>query len=196
MHQFEQEPELQYQPNYLSTELADSLFQALESELNWRQDSIHLYGRWVDIPRLQAFIADPDISYTYSGLTLTGTGFPNLLETLRQQLQQEFGQPFNAVLANLYRDGSDTMGWHSDDEPELGEQPIIASISLGATRSFKLRPKTGGSSWGIELEHGSLLWMGPGVQRRWQHSLPKRARCETPRINLTFRQVVRAQDQA
>lgn len=162
----------------------------LSGELEWRQDRIHIYGRSVSIPRLQAFIAEPGISYTYSGLTLTGKGFPAVLQSLRQRLVDELGFEFNALLANLYRDGSDTMGWHSDDEPELGRDPIIASITLGAERSFKFRPKSGGPSWGIELEPGSLLLMGAGVQSRWQHALPKRSRCQQPRINLTFRRIL------
>jgi|SRR5210317_968803 len=189
MQRFEQEPEISYHQGYLNPNSADTLLDNLEKQLEWRQDSIHLYGRWVDIPRLQAFIADPGISYTYSGLKLTGRGFPASLESLRRRLEEEFAHPFNAVLANLYRNGQDSMGWHSDDEPELGEHPVIASISLGYSRSFKFRPKKGGASWGIELEHGSLLWMGAGVQSRWQHSLPKRARCNGPRVNLTFRHI-------
>lgn len=182
---------IRYDPSFIKPEEADHLYQRLNECLEWRQDRIHLYGRWVNIPRLQAFIATNGVSYTYSGLKLSGSGFPASLENLRKRLVQISGIEFNAVLANLYRDGSDTMGWHSDDEPELGPDPVIASVTLGASRSFKFRPKEGGSSWGIELEHGSLLIMGTGVQERWQHSIPKRARCDQPRINLTFRKIIK-----
>lgn len=185
-----QDPDIYYQAEFLSPLEADELFASLQSELNWRQDQIHLYGRSVYIPRLQAFIADPGVRYTYSGLTLEGCGFPPSLKGLQAKLAIQLGLQFNALLANLYRDGRDTMGWHSDDEAELGPSPIIASITLGAERSFKFRPKPGGESWGIELQHGSLLLMGAGVQARWQHSIPKRSRCKKARINLTFRQIV------
>lgn len=186
----EQDREIIYDRAFLSRPEADQLLTTLEQELAWRQDEIHIYGRRVAIPRLQAFVAEPGLRYTYSGLTLEGRGFPAPLARLQHQLSEHFNLRFNAVLANLYRDGGDTMGWHSDDEPELGPEPIIASISLGAARSFKFRPKRGGASWGLELEHGSLLFMGPGVQQRWQHSLPKRSRCHQTRINLTFRQII------
>lgn len=184
-----QDPDIYYQAEFLTPHEADQLFASLQSELNWRQDQIHLYGRAVYIPRLQAFVADPGVRYTYSGLTLEGSGFPPSLKRLQAKLANQLSLQFNALLANLYRDGRDTMGWHSDDEAELGPAPVIASITLGAERSFKFRPKGGGESWGIELQHGSLLLMGAGVQARWQHSIPKRSRCQQARINLTFRQI-------
>lgn len=190
LRELEQDSAILYDPAFISSGDADRLLSNLSCELEWRQDRIHIYGRSVSIPRLQAFVAEPGLSYTYSGLTLTGAGFPPVLQRLRERLAVELGVEFNALLANLYRDGSDTMGWHSDDEPELGRDPIIASITLGAERSFKFRPKGGGASWGIELEHGSLLLMGAGVQSRWQHALPKRSRCQQPRINLTFRRIL------
>jgi len=184
-----QDSSILYDPHFMSQGEADTLLANLTKDLNWRQDQIHLYGRLVSIPRLQSFIAEPGVCYTYSGLTLKGSGFPSSLKPLRAKLAQQLGLKFNALLANLYRDGNDTMGWHSDDEPELGEAPVIASVTLGAERSFKFRPKAGGPSWGVELGHGSLLLMGAGVQSRWQHSLPKRSRCKQPRINLTFRHI-------
>lgn len=181
---------ISYNPNFLDIQAADKLFEQLHKNLDWRQDQIKIYGRNLSIPRLQAFIAQQGVRYSYSGLTLEGDGFPEPLEQLRRDLNQVTGVEFNAVLANLYRDGSDTMGWHSDNEPELGSDPVIASITLGANRSFKFRPLGGGPSWGIDLEHGSLLLMGAGVQQRWQHSIPKRLRCHQPRINLTFRKII------
>lgn len=189
MESLPQDPNILYEPDFLSAAEADRLQTTLTDKLRWRQDQIHIYGRSVTIPRLQCFIGEHNLRYTYSGLTLEGEGFPDYLNPLRQRISELCEVKFNALLANLYRDGSDTMGWHSDDEPELGRDPIIASLSLGARRSLKFRPKTGGSSWGVELEHGSLLIMGAGVQTRWQHALPKRTRCDQPRINLTFRAI-------
>jgi alkylated DNA repair dioxygenase AlkB len=190
MQPLEQDQHILYDPHFYSCVEATQLYARLREELEWRQDQIHIYGRSVCIPRLQAFIAEPGLRYTYSGLTLEGVGFPAVLAAIQTEIRQRLGVHFNAVLANLYRDGSDTMGWHSDDEAELGPAPIIASLTLGAERSFKFRPKGGGDSWGIELQHGSLLLMGSGVQNRWQHSVPKRARCQDGRINLTFRQII------
>jgi len=189
VHQLSQDPNILYVPNFLNVEEADRLQVTLTDQLAWRQDQIRIYGRTLSIPRLQCFVAEPGVHYTYSGLTLSGEGFPALLSPVLQRLFTQHGLKFNAVLANLYRDGNDTMGWHSDDEAELGEDPIIASVTLGAARSFKFRPKSGGKSWGIELEHGSLLLMGSGVQSRWQHAIPKRRTCRSPRINLTFRRI-------
>jgi len=190
MQPLEQDQQILYDPHFYSCVEATRLYARLREELEWRQDQIQIYGRSVSIPRLQAFIAEPGLQYTYSGLTLEGVGFPAVLAAIQIAISQRLGVHFNAVLANLYRDGSDTMGWHSDDEAELGPDPIIASLTLGAERSLKFRPKGGGNSWGIELQHGSLLLMGSGVQDRWQHSVPKRARCRDGRINLTFRQII------
>ncbi len=190
MKPLEQDREILYEPHFFAEGRARELYAKLSDELEWRQDQIHIYGRAITIPRLQAFIAEPGLKYTYSGLTLEGTGFSPVLAAIQTEIARRLGVHFNAVLANLYRNGEDTMGWHSDDELELGPDPIIASVTLGAERSFKFRPKNGGPSWGIELPNGSLLLMGTGVQSRWQHSVPRRARCQDARINLTFRQII------
>ncbi len=150
-----------------------------------------MFGRSVAIPRLQAFMGDDQISYRYSGLNLiTKPWHPAVLE-LRNLLKAETGIEFNVVLLNLYRNGQDSMGWHSDDEPELGDNPVIASISLGAKRRFLLRStdKSNPEKSELALNSGSLLWMGTGVQQNWQHSLPKTKVCHQPRINLTFRRI-------
>lgn len=161
----------------------------LWSTLSWASREIILFGRPVLQPRLVDWYADPGVAYRYSGVTLGPNPWPRNLDRLRQRLDAEFGTAFNSVLCNAYRDGSDSMGWHADDEPELGPQPVIASLSLGATRRFRIRPRDGGESVGVDLEAGSLLMMSGNSQARFQHALPKTKRPVGLRINLTFRQV-------
>ena len=180
----------QYIPEFLTQSEAELLFNQLKSSIDWRQDKISVYGKQHPIPRLQAFIADEGISYSYSGLTLYGSGFPDYIGTLKNRISAITNTSFNALLANLYRDGKDHMGWHSDDERELGPTPVIASISLGAERTFQLRHRRAPKQRiDIELASGSLLIMGPELQHLWQHALPKRLRVNQPRINLTFRYI-------
>ena len=180
----------QYIPEFLAQSEAELLFNQLKSSIDWRQDKISVYGKQYPIPRLQAFIADEGITYTYSGLTLYGSGFPDYIETLKNRISSITNTKFNALLANLYRDGKDHMGWHSDDERELGAAPVIASLSLGAERTFQLRNRRSPKQRiDIELASGSLLIMGPELQQQWQHALPKRLRVSQPRINLTFRYI-------
>ncbi len=180
----------QYIPEFLAQSEAEQLFNQLKSSIDWRQDKISVYGKQYPIPRLQAFIADEGITYTYSGLTLYGSGFPDYIQTLKNRISSITNSRFNALLANLYRDGKDHMGWHSDDERELGAAPVIASLSLGAERTFQLRHRRSPKQRiDIELASGSLLIMGPELQQQWQHALPKRLRVSQPRINLTFRYI-------
>lgn len=176
--------------HFLPEAEAYRLFRQLEQELPWRQDQIKIFGQQRLIPRLQCFIADQGLSYRYSGLTLKPEPWHPAIEQLKQSLQDLTGIEFNAVLLNLYRHGDDSMGWHSDNEPELGSDPVIASISLGASRRFLLRHNNDkAEKREVTLNSGSLLWMGSGVQARWQHSLPKSKKVASPRINLTFRAI-------
>ncbi len=189
--------ELWLDPRFLTAAEAGNLFDLLIREVNWQQGTITLFGKKRVIPRLQAFMADPGVKYRYSGKTLLTEAWHPAVQDLVSRIEQHTGTRFNAVLLNLYRHGSDSMGWHSDDEPELGADPVIASLSLGAERTFMLRRKKrnkGERSVKLNLVHGSLLWMGPGMQRHWQHSLPKNPRSQTPRINLTFRQIITRPD--
>lgn len=179
--------ELYYDPGFLPTEEADALLQQLQQQARWRQDRIRLFGREHLIPRLQAFQSDAGIHYTYSGLRLAGDAWLPGLQPLRQRLEAQCNQSFNALLLNLYRNGQDAMGWHADNEPELGRNPVIASISLGAQRRFRLRHNETRNTHTLELEHGSLLLMAGPTQHHWQHCLPRSRRCHDPRINLTFR---------
>jgi alkylated DNA repair dioxygenase AlkB len=171
---------------------ADSarLFEALMRDVHWQQHQLKIFGRQVAAPRLSAWHADPGCRYRYSGLSLEPLPFSAAMSEIRRRAEELAGQAFNSVLLNLYRDGADSMGWHSDDERELGPAPLIASVSLGATRRFVLRRRDArGESLGIELHDGSLLLMLPPLQRFWQHALPKTRRLGKARINLTWRHV-------
>jgi len=173
---------------FLGQSEADHLLEELTKTLEWRQDRISLFGKSHPIPRLQCFIAQQGVQYRYSNLTMEGYGFPRVLESIKQKIEETTNHPFNAVLCNLYRDGQDSMGWHSDNEPELGTDPVIASLSLGSQRTFRLRTLNNKKETvDFELNHGSLLIMNAGVQKEWEHSVPKRLRVKQPRINLTFR---------
>ena len=182
--------ELLYQADFLAPAAADLLMVHCRS-LPWEQSRIRLFGRWHAIPRLNSWIADEGISYRYSGTLMTRVPWTDPLLEMRLSLERQLSTGFNNVLANWYRDGNDSMGWHSDDEPELGPAPIVAAISLGAERPLKFRPRAGGISLGLCMAHGSLLVMPAGLQAAWQHSLPRRANKEE-RISLTFRQIVSA----
>ena len=144
-------------------------------------------------PRLTAWASDPGVNYKYSGLRLTPTSWHPELEVLRDELAAEHGIRFNSILVNAYRTGQDSMGWHADNEPELGPRPVIASISLGAERRFLIRQGSSGPSKSMDLEHGSRLMMQEDSQHVWQHSVPKTKRPVGLRINLTFRKI-RSQD--
>jgi hypothetical protein len=159
----------------------------------WKQEQISLWGRRHPLPRLTCWVADPGCGYRYSGLEQRIEPWTPSLERLRSQLHRTLGCRFNALLLNLYRDGSDRMGWHADDEPELDPDAPIASLSLGATRCFQLRPRRPidglRQTLSLELGDGDLLVMDPPTQRHWQHQLPARRRVQQLRINLTFRVV-------
>ncbi len=170
----------------------DRLFQALYTETSWQQQMITLYGRAVASPRLSAWYGDPGAIYSYSGLRLEPLPWTPVLLEIRQVVTDLAETPFNSVLLNLYRDGQDSMGWHSDAEPELGRHPVIASVSLGAVRRFVLRHKKRKEPHlALELESGSVLVMGGALQHHWRHALPKTRQAVGPRINLTFRLIQR-----
>ena len=161
----------------------------LWTTLSWTSREIILFGRRVMQPRLVDWYADPGVAYRYSGVTLGPNPWPEALDRLRVRLDRQFGTAFNSVLCNAYRDGNDSMGWHADDEPELGSEPVIASLSLGATRRFRIRSRGDGDSVGVDLEAGSLLMMSGRSQALYQHALPKTKRPVSLRSNLTFREV-------
>lgn len=181
----------QLYPDFIPADIADAYLHCLIKEIEWRQDRLRIYGRDHNIPRLHQWYADSGATYAWSGIKMQPLEWIASLGDIRDLISGRTGHTFNSVLANLYRDGSDSMGWHSDDEPELGAEPVIASISLGAERDFQLRKRNSGKRHGratnMLLPHGSLLLMSGASQRDWQHALPKRMRITKPRINLTFR---------
>lgn len=185
--------DIRYAAQWLPADEAQSLFEQLKAEIPWSQHRLQLFGREVDAPRLSCWIGDPGASYTYSRRRFEPLPWTPTLRLLRQRLEQACDARFNSVLANLYRDGHDSMGWHSDDEPELGPAPVIASLSLGALRRFRLRARRGdASTHQLPLSPGSLLYMGGATQQHYRHEIPKEGRGAGPRINLTFRWVVPA----
>ena len=182
--------DLRFDPQWLAAGEADALFATLRDEIPWECHRIRMFGRVVDSPRLSCWIGDPEAVYCYSGARFAPHPWPHALRALRARLGEALGTPFNSVLANRYRDGRDSMGWHSDDEPELGPRPVIASISLGATRRFLLKARTGGGASRLELPHGSLLVMAGDTQRHYRHAIPASARPVGERLNLTFRHIL------
>ncbi|WP_068546069.1 alpha-ketoglutarate-dependent dioxygenase AlkB family protein [Thalassotalea crassostreae] len=178
-----------YLADFYSEVKAAGLYQKFNHQLAWRQESIVLYGKKVLSPRLQAWYGDKQAEYTYSGLTMTPLPWHIELLNIKNDIQQYSGGSFNSVLANYYRDGNDSMGWHSDDETELGVQPLIASLTLGQTRKFVLKHKTSGEKLQLNLQSGSLLLMSGQLQSNWQHCLPKTKKIVAGRINLTYRQI-------
>lgn len=184
------EPPMQLHARWLNAAGADQLLASLRAGVEWEQHSIRMFGRMLPSPRLSHWMGDATAVYTYSRTRFEPRPWTPALLALRQSLQQFCGVAFNSVLLNLYRDGRDSMGWHSDDEPELGTEPLIASLSLGAPRRFLLRRKCQHADrHAVELGHGDLLLMFGAAQREWQHALPKALKVREERINLTFRLV-------
>ncbi len=177
---------LRYHPQWISAQQSAAWLKQWTTELNWEQSEITIFGKKTPIPRLNAWYGD--LPYQYSGKRFEAQAWPPELLKLKSRLQASCGLAFNSVLINLYRDGSDSMGWHSDDEKSLGNNPQIASISLGDSRRFLLREKSNhANKYEIELGSGSLLLMLGETQKLWQHAVPRTARIKAPRMNLTFR---------
>lgn len=176
---------------FFSPAEADRLYQALGTGIRWQQDRITVYGRSFDQPRLTAWYGEPGKSYAYSGIRLRPHAWTPELRAIRRRIEEETREEFSSVLLNLYRTGRDSVSWHRDDEPELGRDPVIASVSFGATRVFRMRHATRRDLQRIDipLGHGSLLLMRGSTQHHWEHAVPKTARPVGPRINLTFRRI-------
>ena len=176
-----------YDPYFIDPWAADELFGSLRTSTPWKQEHLRMYGREISFPRLTAWYGDRGATYTYSGLRNEPLPWTPVLRAVQALLRARLGVKFNSVLLNFYRAGQDSLSWHADDEPELGSEPVIASVSLGATRRFLLRHTVSREVAEVSLEHGSLLVMSGATQQNWKHQVPKAGNAASERINLTFR---------
>jgi alkylated DNA repair dioxygenase AlkB len=167
------------------------MFSRLQSEINWQQDYLTIYGKDIPLPRLTAWYGDRGRDYTYSHISMKPHPWSDLLLTIKKKIEDACEAEFNSVLLNLYRSGDDGVSWHQDNEPELGEAPVIASLSFGATRIFQMKhlSKKEIPRVDIPLFDGSLLVMKGQTQQCWQHRIPKTRKIVGPRVNLTFRYI-------
>ena len=182
---------VEYVENYFNEDECIYYFKSLKDKIKWKQDYINMFGKSHPLPRLTAWYGDRKKTYTYSGIPMT----PNLWNTELLQIKKKVDQyakiNFNSVLLNYYRSGNDSVSWHSDDEDELGDKPIIGSVSFGGTRKFRLRNKNNKKLiQNIELKNGSLLIMSELTQKYWEHEIPKTKKIVEERINLTFRLII------
>lgn len=178
-----------YFPKYLDNSSSDKLLETLLERNQWEREIFKIYGKSISAPRLTSWFSDPMVSYRYSGKKRFGKPLTPELFQLRQILNARLNVHFNFVLANFYRDGKDYVGWHADDEPDLGSRPLIASISLGESRRFRVRHNSRKVTESIDLVHGSLLIMRGQSQSHFKHCLAKTKRLVNSRINLTFRTI-------
>ena len=179
--------DLTFWPDWLDNERADACLHTAIDSASWQADNISMFGKSIPVPRLHRWYCEPLVSYEWSGIKMRANPFPQWLDHLRLRVQSETGCKFNSCLANYYRTGMDSVDWHADDEEILGDKPIVASISLGAARIFQLRHRLTKQRYDLNLPHGSLSMMGPGVQQYWQHRVPKCKSLAQPRVNFTFR---------
>lgn len=179
---------LEYYPHFFTATEADAFLQDLLQHIHWKQEGMRMYGKEVLFPRLMAWHGDAGSAYAFSGATYEPAPWTPALLRIKEKIAPLAGVAFNSVLLNLYRHGRDAMGWHADDEPELGANPVIASVNFGAARRFMLRYKQDHTlKYELTLGHGSLLLMKGSLQHYWQHQVPKTAQELPARINLTFR---------
>lgn len=169
---------------------SDRYFTTLLKNLVWQEEEIMIAGKKIKVPRLMCWYGDEGAVYKYSGVVHVPLPWTDDLLGIKQRVERECRRSFNSVLANLYRDGSDSMGWHADKEKELGKDPLIASLSLGQARLFKIKHNKTKETLDLELQHGDLLIMSGVLQHHWRHSLPKVAGKLDKRINLTFRTIL------
>jgi alkylated DNA repair dioxygenase AlkB len=179
--------EYSYVPNFFNKTESDNFLKSLRENIIWKQESMNMYGKKIDFPRLTAWYGDNDKPYTFSGITLQPLPWSSEITAIKNKIEPKANVVFNSVLLNLYRDGNDSISWHTDAERELGKNPIIASVNFGETRKFQLRHIKTKEKIEIELTHGSLLIMQGELQHFWQHQVPKTKEIKKERINLTFR---------
>ena len=187
----QQNLEIEYYRNYFNNKESDALFDSLKKNIEWKKDFIKMFGKSHPIPRLSAWYGDEKKTYTYSGITMTPLPWTKELIAVKSKIEIYSKIKFNSVLLNFYRSGSDSVSWHSDDEKELGEEPIIGSVSFGDTRRFRLRNKKDKKQvHTYELGNGILLFMKGKTQKYWEHEIPKTKKNVSGRINLTFRYII------
>ena len=183
--------EVHFYPSFFSKKESDDLMQSLLENIAWKQEPIKIFGKEIMQPRLTAWYGEPDKSYSYSGITMNPLPWAAELLHIKTKIETISPVIYNSALLNLYRDGKDSMGWHRDNEKELGINPVIGSVNFGATRTFKLRNYTDKKIVkSIDLTHGSFLLMQGSTQHFWEHQIPKTAKICEPRINITFRLIV------
>jgi alkylated DNA repair dioxygenase AlkB len=183
--------EVTFYRNFFDLRESDKIFQTLRDEISWRQDKMKIYGKDIDLPRKTAWYGDQNKSYTFSGIHLNPESWTPMLLQVKERIERTSGVRFNSVLLNLYRHGNDGISWHTDAEPELGENPVIGSVSFGGARRFMFRHRQDQTlKTEVELTHGSFLLMAGETQHFWQHQIPKTSRQVEPRINLTFRAII------
>jgi len=178
-----------YVPSFFSLPESNYYFQKLKNDIIWKQESMYMYGKQVMFPRLTAWHGDNEISYSFSGITFNPYTWSKELIEIKNRIEPIADTQFNSVLLNRYRDGNDSISWHTDAEKELGINPIIGSVNFGATRKFQLRHIHTKEKVELELSHGSLLIMRGELQHFWQHQVPKTSQKIAERINLTFRKI-------
>ncbi len=180
--------EIEYYPSFFDWARANELFDQLKTAIPWQQDDITVFGKTHPQPRLTALFGNEGKQYSYSNIVMQPHPWTPLLVYIRNEVEEVTAERFSTVLLNYYRDGKDSNGWHTDNEKELGRNPIIASVSFGAERAFHLQHNTiKEQKLKINLEHGSLLMMKGATQHFWKHQIPKTTKPIGPRINLTFR---------
>ena len=187
--------DVSYWPGFFESWEADECLQNLMNDVPWSQDSIKIFGRSMLQPRLTCWMGDPGVSYKYSGLLMAPKPWSATVVAIKTRVERVADMSFNSALLNFYRDGNDSMGWHRDNEKELGHAPVIISLSFGAERRFMLRRyKSKEQKTTLNLGHGSMLRMSGELQTFWEHSLPKVAKLSAagtgPRVNITFRNVI------
>jgi alkylated DNA repair dioxygenase AlkB len=178
---------VEYTPALFSCTESEDLFNELLATTPRQEDEVVLFGQRRVLSRKVAWMGDASFSYSYSGTSKTASPWSPGLLLIKERVEQQCAHQFNSCLLNLYHDGSEGMGWHSDDEKTLGRNPVIASVSFGAERVFKLKHRESNEVVSVLLENGSLLVMKGETQHHWVHTMPKTKKITTPRINLTFR---------
>ena len=180
-------PEIHHVPEFLDPSRAEHLFHCALATADWQRERVVLFGRQHRVPRLTAWYGEPGAVYRYGGVTRRAAPWPAFLHELAKEVSARVDRRFNFVLVNRYRNGNDMLGWHADDEADLGSRPVIASLSVGAERMFRVRARGGGASVGLQLAPGSLLLMWGRSQQNYKHCAPRTAKAVGERINFTFR---------